>query len=165
MGELLGTIYGRLLMLLGLVAIGGLAIYAFSGGKVASQASEISLLQGNARQQLGATQSGFANFATAQSADLITAGIIPSGMVRNGALVDKWGGAITLASANNGAQGVIQLAGFTNNVKDCAKLATTLADYDTLAIGATQYTPDARPDAIAAGKACAASDTVTITFS
>lgn len=165
MGELLGTIYARLLMLLGLVTIGGLAIYAFSGGKVASQASDIALLQGEARHQLGASQSGYADFATAQAADLISQGIVPSGMVRNGTLVDKWGGAITLSSANNGAQGVIQLAGLTNFAKDCAKLATTLSDYDTLAIGATQYTPDARPDGVVAGKACAASDTMTITFS
>lgn len=164
MGELLGTIYGRLLMLLGIVAIAGAAIYAFSGSKVASQASDIALLQGNARHLLGSTPNGYVNFDSARTTDLVSAGVVPAGMVRNGAIVNQWGGAVTLASANNGAQGVITLAG-VKNIKDCTKLLTTLADYDTLVMGKGSFTPNTRPDAVGAATACTGNDTLVITFS
>ncbi|MFL9876663.1 type 4 pilus major pilin [Paraburkholderia megapolitana] len=164
MGELLGTWYGKLLMLLGIAAVAGVMLVASSGSKVASQASDITMLQGNARQQLGASQNGYTNFTTANSAGLIQAGVVPPGMVRAGALTDQWGGAITFAPANNGAQGVVTLAGITS-VKDCTKLATTLRDYDTLIIGKVTFTPDQQPDGSTAGAACNGNNTVQITFS
>lgn len=55
MGDLLATWYGKLLVLLSMAAAAGV-IYAASGGnKVSSQVSDITLLQGAARQQLGET--------------------------------------------------------------------------------------------------------------
>lgn len=165
MGDLLATWYGKLLVLLGMAAAAGV-IYAASGGnKVSSQASDITLLQGGARQQLGETPNGYMNFTTANAANLIQAGIVPPGMVRGGTLTNKWGGTITLAPANNNGQGVITLSGITNS-KDCSQLVTTLRDYDTLTIGTTTFTRDTLPDGNTAAAACKGNNTtVKITFS
>ncbi|WP_186118612.1 type 4 pilus major pilin [Burkholderia gladioli] len=164
MGELLGTIWGRLIMLMGLAAVVTLGIVAFSGSKVTDTVSDIALLQGNARQQLGSTPNGYLNFTTANAATLISNGIVPSGMVRGGALTDKWGGAITLGSLNNGAQGVIHLTG-VSSIKDCNRLVTTLGDYDSLLVGSTTFTPDNRPDGVTAAQACTGTVDVEIHFS
>ncbi|WP_186042881.1 type 4 pilus major pilin [Burkholderia gladioli] len=163
MGELLGTIWGRLIMLMGLTAVVTLGIVAFSGSKVADTVSDIALLQGNARQQLG-NLNGYLNFTTANAATLISQGIVPSGMVRGGALTDRWGGAITLGSLNNGAQGVIHLTG-VSSIKDCNRLVTTLGDYDSLIVGSTTFTPDNRPDGVTAAQACTGTVDVEIHFS
>lgn len=164
MGDLLATWYGKLLVLLSMAAAAGV-IYAASGGnKVSSQVSDITLLQGAARQQLGETPNGYANFTTGNAAYLIQNSIVPPGMVRNGNLVNKWAGAITLAPTNNNGQGVITLAGI-NNHKDCSQLVTTLRDYDTLVIGGTTFTRNALPDGVNAAQVCSNNTTIQITFS
>lgn len=165
MGDLLATWYGKLLVLLGIAAAAGV-IYAASGGnKVSSQVSDITMLQGSARQQLGDTPNGYMNFTTGNTANLITAGIVPPGMVRNGNLTSKWGSGITLAPTNNNAQGVITLQ-VINNPKDCSQLVTTLRDYDTLVIGGTTFTRNALPDGNTAAAVCAGNNvTLQITFS
>lgn len=164
MGDLLATWYGKLLVLLGIAAAAGVMYAASGGNKVSAQISDITMLQGSARQQLGETPNGYMNFTTGNAAYLIQNGIVPPGMVRSGNLVNKWGGAITLAPTNNNGQAVITLAGI-NNQKDCGQLLTTLRDYDTLVVGGTTFTRNALPDGVSAAQVCSNNTTVVITFS
>ncbi|NTZ86156.1 prepilin type IV pili [Burkholderia metallica] len=163
MREFFGSIYGQIITVLGLIAIVALGANALSTNRAMSQATDIGVLVANARQRLGATQNGYLNFTTANAAALIRDGIVPSTMVRGGAMTNQWGGSVDLTNQNNGALGVITLNGVSS--KDCSKLVTTLGNYDAVTVGGTTFSQDNPADATNASTACNGQTSVSITFS
>ncbi|WP_175700978.1 type 4 pilus major pilin [Burkholderia ambifaria] len=165
MREFFGSLYGQIITVFSLIAIITLGGNIFSTDKGVSQATDVGVLVTNARQQLGASPNGYAGFTDANVADLIRAGVIPATMVRNGALVDRWKGAINISNQSNGGQGVITLNGI-NIASDCAKLVTTLGNgYDSVIVGGTTFNKDNPSDGQRAGAACNGQTTVTVVFS
>ncbi|MFH5255207.1 type 4 pilus major pilin [Burkholderia semiarida] len=165
MREFFGSLYGQIITVFGLISIIALGSNIFSTDKGLSQATDVGVLVTNARQQLGASPNGYVGFTDANVADLIRAGVIPGTMVRNGALVDRWKGAINLSNQSNGGQGVITLNGI-NIAADCAKLVTTLGNgYDSVTVGGTTFNKDNPSDGQRAGAACNGQTTVTVVFS
>ncbi|WP_455289548.1 type 4 pilus major pilin [Cupriavidus necator] len=162
-------ILGRIVaIVLGLLALAGIAYAGYNGfqnHKASVVASNISQLITNARAGFSQGNNGYTNFTTANVASMITGGMFPSDMVRGTTLIDSWGNAVTLASANSGSQGVITFGGGNaQTAKQCVSTALGLKDYVTLAVGSTTFNQTNLPDQATAGAACSATATFTLTF-
>ncbi|MBF6989382.1 prepilin type IV pili [Cupriavidus sp. IK-TO18] len=162
-------ILGRIVaIVLGLLALAGIAYAGYNGfqsHKASVVATNISQLITNARAGFSQGNNGYTNFTTANVASMITSGMFPSDMVRGTTLIDSWGNAVTLASANSGSQGVITFGGGNaQTAKQCVSTALGLKDYVTLAVGSTTFNQTNLPDQATAGAACSATATFTLTF-
>ncbi|WP_369050185.1 hypothetical protein [Burkholderia gladioli] len=148
MGEILGTIYGRLLMLLALIAIAVLTLVALRQDRAAAQASDLMLVMTNARQAFTNSPSGYANFSNGNLATLVSTGVIPPRMVRNGKLVDRWGKDMALDytwDSTHGTQGRITFGG-GESTEECVKLVSSLTDFDKLIVNALAFDQNALPN-------------------
>ncbi|MBP0633140.1 MULTISPECIES: prepilin type IV pili [unclassified Cupriavidus] len=165
MDGILGRIVAIVLGLLALVGIAYAGYNGFQNHKAGVVATNITQLITNARAGFSQGNNGYTNFTTSNIASMITGGMFPSDMVRGTALVDPWGNAVTLASANNGSQGVITFGGGNGQTaKQCVSAALGLKDYVTLAVGSTTFNQTNLPDQATAGAACSATATFTLTF-
>jgi len=164
MDSILGRIFA---MVMGLIVLGGVA-FAIAGGmgttKTTGMVENTAFIQSAARQVFGMGPNGYANFTTANTADLVKAGIFPPGMVRGGVIYDSWGNAVTMSSANGGTQQVLGFGGGgSESVKDCIQVATGLKGYTSLTVGSTTFTPSNPPDAVSASQACTTGLTFQVT--
>ncbi|MFL9876662.1 type 4 pilus major pilin [Paraburkholderia megapolitana] len=176
MSELLGTWYGKLLMLLALAAAAVLAMAALAQNRAEAQLADLTQLMGNARQAFGNSSDGYRNFVNGNLANLIAAGIIPAQMVRNGQLVDRWGDVVSIEPAwdtRNSMAGRITFGG-SESTEDCVRVILGMKDFDALVVSALAFTADSPPahDAYSAGlvtQYCGVSypagSMVTVTFS
>jgi hypothetical protein len=165
MDRIIGAIVA---VVLGLLALAGVALMGstgFSGDKSSKVASDITQTVTNARGQFVQSSNGYTNFTTANIGSMITAGIFPTTMVRNNAVVDQWGNNVTLANSNNATVGSITFGGGgSETAKQCAAVVNALKDYVSLTVGGTTFTPTNQPDAVTAGAACNNSLSITLAF-
>jgi hypothetical protein len=165
MDRILGAAVAIILGLLALAGLTGAVSGAFGGNKATTVTQDVTQLMTNARAQFSQGGSGYANFTTANSAALITAGIPPSGMVRGAAIFDAWGNPVTLAPAGGSAQGVVSFGGGNaETAKQCVTVVTSLKDYVSLTVNGTTFTPAALPDPVAAAAACTDTASFVLTF-
>ncbi|MBR7989490.1 prepilin type IV pili [Burkholderia cenocepacia] len=152
--------------LLALAGVGVASVSAFSANKGSQMVTDVSHLITNARAGFAQSGNGYANFTTANVADLIASRIVPANMVRNGStVVDVWGNSITFASANNGAQGVLTFGGGGSETKDqCAAVVAGMKDYVSLAVSGTTFTAANPPDKVTASKACTDTAAIVVTI-
>ncbi|SAL05233.1 hypothetical protein AWB78_07375 [Caballeronia calidae] len=149
-----------------LALAGSIIAVGFSTARTSGLASEITLIESSARGGFAQSNQGYANFTTANAADLATGGMFPQNMVRNGVLYDDWGNAIQLSSANNGTNGVIAFGGGgSESVDSCKTVVTGLKDYVSLVVANSTFTQSTQPDALSAEQACAGGTaTIALTF-
>lgn len=165
MERIIGAIVAVVLGLLALAGVGAMATDGFGGDKASKQTTDITQIINNARAQFSQNSSSYANFATANVPDLITAGIFPDYVVRGTNVFDRWGNVMTVSSLNGGTTGQITVGGGgSETAKQCAAVATALKDYVSLQVGGTTFTPPNQPDAQSAGKACGTGLTITVNF-
>jgi len=165
MEGILGRIVAVVLGLLALAGVGYMASKGFAADKGSKVSTDITQVITNARTQFSQNSNGYTNFTTANEAAMITAGVFPDSMVRNGAVLDGWGNPVTLGSSNNATIGSITFGGGgSETASQCAAVATSFKDYVTLVVGGTTFTPTNQPDAASAGTACGASLTMTVSF-
>lgn len=147
MGELLGTVYGRLLLLLGLVGVAALIAFGFRDDRAAGQVSDLMLLMANARQAFANSPTGYANFSTDNLSALVDAGVVPPSMVKNGKLVDRWGQQMWLGSILEERRSRAQITfGGRESVPDCVKIVSTLKDFDQLVVSALAFNQNSMPN-------------------
>jgi hypothetical protein len=162
------SILARLAVIaLGLLAMAGVgvaSVSAFSDNTGATMVQNLSHLVTKARASSVQSGNGYANFTTANIADMIGARIIPANMVRNGnTVVDVWGNSMQFTSINNGAQGQITFGGGGSESKDqCAQVVAGMKDYVSTTVGGTTFTPSNAPDKITASKACTDTSTIVV---
>ncbi|MFP3637928.1 prepilin type IV pili [Paraburkholderia sp. SIMBA_054] len=165
MDGILGRIVAVVLGLLALAGVGLLAYKGFSTDKNGAVTSDITQVVQNARAQFSQNNNGYTNFVTGNIAAMNTAGIFPKNMVRGATVIDRWGNAIQLASANSATQGQITFGGGgSEDPEGCAAVVTSLKDYVTLQVGGTTFDQTNQPDAVTAGQACGNSLAMTLTF-
>lgn len=167
MDSLLGRIVATVLGLLALVAVGS-GIYQGFGMDTTSQiVTDMSSTVVNARSAFAQGTSGYSSFSNANVTQLINNDIFPSGMVRGGALYDRWGNAVTISSQNAGMQGVITFGGGgSEDVNFCAKTAVSMnaVSYVSMKVGATTFPKANAPDPVQAANACATGLQFTLVF-
>ncbi|MGX6566068.1 type 4 pilus major pilin [Cupriavidus necator] len=165
MDGILGRIVAIVLGLLALVGIAYAGYNGFQSHKAGVVATNITQLITNARAGFSQGNNGYTNFTTANIAAMIAGGMFPTDMVRGTTLVDPWGNAVTLSSANNGSQGVITFGGGNGQTaKQCVSTAVGLKDYVTLTVGSTTFNQTNLPDQATAGAACSATAAFALTF-
>lgn len=158
MSEILGTLFKYLVSLLGVAAVVLILYQVFGSNKTQNAISDITQLQANS-QALYNTQN---NFTSLTNTIAVSGKLAPSGMISGTALVNPWGGAVTVnVNATNAAQFDITEAGVP--VDACAKMISGLATAVGLKVNGTAQTLPV--DAGAAVTACnAASNTTIFTF-
>jgi hypothetical protein len=156
MSEILGTMFGTLMKLLGVAAVVGVLYMVFASNKTGDAISHTTQLQTNV-QSLYSSQASFSSLTNAVA---IAAKLAPTNMVAGSTLVNPWGGAVTLAANANNARFDLTTAAIPSDA--CPKLIQSQASAVALRVGTTSF--NTLPlDAGAAVQACA-TDTNTITF-
>ncbi|WP_373380347.1 prepilin type IV pili [Cupriavidus nantongensis] len=165
MDGILGRVVAIVLGLLALVGIAYAGYNGFQNHKASVVATNIEQLITNARAGFSQGNNGYTNFTTANIAAMINGGMFPTDMVRGNALVDPWGNAVTLASANNGSRGVITFGGGNaQTAKQCVSATLGMKDYVTLTVGTTTFDQTNLPDQVTASAACSATASFALTF-
>ncbi|CAN7312850.1 prepilin type IV pili [Caballeronia sp. LjRoot34] len=165
MDGILGRIVAIVLGLLALSGVSYAAYKGFSGSKASQLSGDIAQIITQARVQSAQGSDGYTSFTTGNEGALITAGIFPGDMVRNGTVVDPWGNNVALTSDGNATEGVLTVGGGGSETADqCTNVVTGLKDYVSLAVGGTTFTQATPPDSVSAANACAAGLSITVTF-
>lgn len=150
---------------LGLIALGGV-IYAMSSAndssKVSAISSDISQIVSATREQFAQSQTGYANFTTANALALYNNKVIPADLWKGNGAVDQWGNNMTFNYAANNAQFVITFGGANMTPDVCSKIATALGGYVTMGLGGQTFTT--APDSVTANTACTAGTAFTLTY-
>lgn len=157
MSEILGTLFKYLVALLGVAAVVLILYQVFGSNKTQTALSDVTLLQTNT-QSLYNAQSTFTSVTDAVA---IAGKLAPSGMISGTALVNPWGGAVTIAVNANASQFDITEASVPSDA--CAKMIVGLSSVVALKVnGAAQTLP---LDAGLATAACnATANTLIFTF-
>jgi len=121
MSEILGTLFKYLMVILGAVAVVALFYMTLGQDKTHKAISSITQLQANT-QGLFSTHTSFTDLSSAVA---ITAGLAPPDMISGTALINPWGGAVTI-SVNPSVSSRFDIT--TTNIPDdaCSKLASIL---------------------------------------
>lgn len=163
--RIIAAVVAVVLALIAVAALGPGITHAFSGNTASNVVTDISQLMTNARGQFMQNSNGYTNFTTANESYMINAGIFPSGMVRNNAVIDRWGNSVSLSSANNAVEGVITFGGGgTETADQCTTVVTNLTDYVQLVVGGKTFTQSTQPDSTSAGAVCSSTATIQVTF-
>ncbi len=164
MDRVLGVVGAGILVLLALVAVVLSIEKGFHTHKVEQTVQDISQVITNARQGFGQSANGYANYASANTSSLISAGDFPDDMVRGGAIVDAWGNSVTFGPTQNNSEVTLNFGGAGLTSDQCSGVATKLSGYISLVVGGTAFTPANPPDDATAAQACAGGTTFALTF-
>lgn len=158
MSEILGTLFGKVVALLSLAAVVAVLYMVFGANKTQNTLTDAVQLQANARSHYA----GQSTFTSLTNAVAIGGKLAPISMVSGTALINPFGGAVTIAvNAGNASQFDITEAGLPADA--CAKVVVGLPGLVALKVNAAaQVLP---LDAGGAVTACnAASNTIVGTF-
>lgn len=93
MSEILGTLFGKLVALLSIAAVVVILYQVFGANKTQNAISDLTQLQVNAQS----LYNGQSTFTTLTNTVAITGKLAPAGMISGTALLNPWGGAVTVA--------------------------------------------------------------------
>ncbi len=160
MGEIFGTLFGKIIALLGLVVVVGVLYLAFASDKTTKATSDITLLSTNA-QSLYNAQSTFTSLTNTVA---VSGKLAPTNMITGAAtLTNPWGGVVTI-NVNAGNSSQFDITETLIPADACSKMLTTLSNLVALKVNAAAV---ALPiDAGAATVACNSplSNTLILTF-
>lgn len=120
MSEILGALFKYLAMLIGVAAVVAVLNMAFNSDKTGKFASNVTQLSSNAQ----AFYSGQSSFATLTDAVAIAAKLAPEAMISGSALVNPWGGIISIAKSTNAWQFDVTAGAVPQDA--CAKVLPTI---------------------------------------
>lgn len=162
MDNFLGTLFGKIVVAIGVALIVGLLLRYFSVSKTQQAILQATETTANI-QSLYHTQN---NFTSLTNAVVIDGKLASKDMISGANLVNPWSGEITFAvNASNPAQYTMMQSGVPNDA--CAKLAMGIAGHVSVKVNnGTEYNSATNPlDAGAATTACnSATDSNTLTF-
>ena len=170
MSEILGVLFKYLLALLGIAAVVAILYEALGSSSVSDAASDVAQMQANVYSLYQGTGDATQfDSSTGTPANLIASGIIPSGMIQNGSIVDPFGQTISgaVTTTGNGSP-VLAITFPAVPVKACTKLIMAAVQAGASAtVGGTTLYPGAATAVTAApacGTATATNGNVPITF-
>lgn len=131
MSEILGTLFKYLVALLGVAAVVLILYQVFGANKTQTAISDITLLQTNT-QALYNAQSTFTSVSDAVA---IGGKLAPSDMISGSALVNPWGGTVTIAVNANPAQ--FDITETAVPADSCAKMIVGLGSMVGLKVNGT----------------------------
>lgn len=164
-------ILGRIMAtVLGLIALGGVVLLmatATDSSRISQTGQDLGTLVTNARSQFQQSSTLYTNFTTGNTASLISAGVVPPDMVKNGVIADAWNNQILLApTGTNNSEMQIILGGNALSVESCTKLITSLTGYVSLTTngGPNVFSSANPPDSVSANTDCTASTQITAVY-
>ncbi|MBU9426395.1 type 4 pilus major pilin [Burkholderia gladioli] len=163
MQAIIATIIALAIGAMGVIEVMRHSDSLFSSSQVTGQIADISELMSDSKSKMGPNKSRYTNFTTANAQNLNYGGIVPSTMIVNGVLQNRWGNPIQLTNARQGGQAI-----FTTNwadVQTCADIATGIGGYETITIGSVVFSKDNPPDQVTAINACASTWQMSIAWS
>jgi len=136
MGEIFGTLFGKIIALLGLVVVVGVLYMAFASDKTTKATSDITLLSTNA-QGLYNSQ---ATFTTLTNTVAVSGQLAPDTMISGAStLTNPWGGAVTI-NVNSGNAAQFDITETLVPAGACSKILTTLSNLVALRVNGTAVT-------------------------
>jgi hypothetical protein len=156
MSEILGTLFKYLLSLLGVAGVTLILYNVFAANKTQGAISDITQLQTGAQSLYNAQSS----FTSLNNAVAIASKIAPTDMITGTALVNPWGGVVTVAVDTNPAEFDITETLVPNDA--CTQLASNLTSLLALKINGTAQTLPLDPGT--AATTCTASNTMTFIY-
>lgn len=158
MSEVLGTLFKYLLAVLAIGAVVLIFYEGFTSNKVGTEASNITSIEGSAAQ----LYSGQANTTSLTAKVLIAAGAAPNSMVSGTALVNPWGGGVTV-TGDATDDIIITDTGLSQSA--CAKLVTSVTNFTSIAInGGTAATSPVDPSTVSTGCVAGNANKLVFTF-
>ncbi|HEY0843437.1 type 4 pilus major pilin [Methylotenera sp.] len=136
MGEIFGTLFGKIIALLGLVVVVGVLYLAFASDKTTKATSDITLLATNAQALYNAQ----ATFTSLTNTVAVSGQLAPKTMISGAStLTNPWGGSVTInVNAGNAAQ--FDITDTTIPAEACSKMLTTLSNLVALKVNGTAVT-------------------------
>lgn len=144
MDNILGLLFSKLGMLLGLLAVMVASYMVFEANKSNAALSDVATLA----QGVQSLYSGSQFTTNLTDATVIGAGIAPPDMIQGTTLVNQWGGAVVVEQSASGSSAQFQIveAGVPGN--GCIKMATGMT-YQGLLIDNAQQTMPLDPAQVA----------------
>jgi hypothetical protein len=166
MDRILAAAVAIVLGLLALGTVGYAAHQAFSQNTVSNVTQGVAFIVTNARSQFTQSSNAYANFTTAQTSNMVTAGIFPAKWVNGGAVVDPWGNPATMAPTGTGnTEAELTIGGGGSETpSQCEGVVQSLQDYTSLTVGGQTFSQTNTPDPTTAAQACAGTPTLQIVF-
>lgn len=157
MSEILGALFKYVMMVLGVAAVGAVGYQVMYSNKTSRGLSDLTTMQNNISSHYDMQSS----FATLTNTAVINGGWAPPTMVSGGALVNPWGGTVTVA-VNSGNSTLYDVTETKVSTDACTTMLTGLSNAVAISVnGAAQTLP---VDPASAALACkGASNTVLIT--
>lgn len=159
MSEILGTLFGKVVALLSLAAVVAILYMVFGSNKIQNTITDVTQLQAKSQ----AHYAGQSTFTTLTNTVAIGGKLAPASMISGTALVNPFGGVVTIAvNAGNASQFDITETGLPADA--CAKVIVGMGSAVALKVNTVAQTLPL--DAGAAITACnTASNTIIATFS
>lgn len=142
MRNIMGDLFSALIFLLGLIGLFALYNNVTSSNKSNQAFTDLSTM-------VGATQALYAShpsFASISATAVINSRSAPATMVSGAALINPWGGNVTVAPAANTSFFTVTEPSVPNDA--CVKMATSLSNLGALSINGTSVTLPADPSVV-----------------
>lgn len=163
MDNILGLLFSKLGMLLGLLAVMVASYMFFQANKANTAISDVAAMSQGIQTLYGGSQ-----FTTnLNNATVIAANVAPSDMVAGGNLTNPWGGTATVSVAATGPTFLVTETGVPTD--GCVKMATGLSSMGVQINGGTALTAPIDPSVVAtecnqSGSGVAGGNSIVYTF-
>lgn len=158
MSEILGTLFGKVVALLSLAAVVAILYMVFGSNKIQNTITDVTQLQANAQSHYA----GQSTFTSLTNTVAIGGKLAPASMISGTALVNPFGGVVTIA-VNAGSASQFDITETLLPADACAKVIVGLPSVVALKVNTVAQTLPL--DAGAAITACnAATNTILATF-
>jgi hypothetical protein len=159
MSEMLGTFFKYLFALLGVAAIVAVLSQVVGSNKDGLFVSQLTQLVGNIEQ----LYAGGYSYSGISTVNLMTAQAFPSGMVVGTIPTNPWNGTVTVA-VDAGALTSFDVTTSLVPQADCAKIVTSMTNYQSVTVNGTQFLASAAIDPATIGAACGVTNAITFAF-
>lgn len=158
MSEILGALFKYLVALLGVSAVAVILYQTLAADKTQNAISDLTQLE----TQIKSLYGGQSSFTSVTNAVAISGELAPKTMISGAALVNPWGGTVTV-NVNAGSASLFDATETLVPAGSCGRMITAFASAVGLKVNGTAQTPPM--DAGAAVTACnAATNTLIFTF-
>lgn len=144
MRELIGALFAALVTIIGIVALIALYNNVTSSNKSSQAITDLTSMVGS----IQATYNSHPSFTNLSATVVVNGNLAPATMISGTALINPWGGNVTVAAATNANFFTVTESGLPSD--GCVKMATSISNSTALAINGTSVTLPADPSVVAA---------------
>jgi hypothetical protein len=143
MRDLIGGLFAALVTIIGIVALIALYNNVTSSNRSSQALTDLTSMVGS----IQATYISHPSFTSLSPTVVVNAKLAPTTMISSGALVNPWGGTVTVGAATNTSLFTVTEPSVPNDA--CVKMATSISNLGALAINGTSVTLPADPSVVA----------------